>query len=197
MRNLLRTVFVAAVLAAPSLFASAQEFVVPGVRVMVGPPAPRMEVQPLAPGPGYVWIAGHWAWRGGGHVWLGGHWALPPGPGYVWAPARWINEGGAFRFFEGHWRLAVPPPQTEVYQPAPMAAPLYASTPPPEPLVEVRPAMPFAGAVWIPGYWRWFGSNYVWVGGRYSAPRMGYAWEPHRWVNEGGRWRLEPGRWRR
>ena len=27
-------------------------------------PAPRVEVIPAVPGPGYNWVPGHWAWRG-------------------------------------------------------------------------------------------------------------------------------------
>src|SRR6516164_7342508 len=36
-------------------------------------PPPRVEVVPVAPGPGYNWVPGHWAWRGSGWVWIGGH----------------------------------------------------------------------------------------------------------------------------
>jgi hypothetical protein len=35
-------------------------------------PAPRVEVIPVAPGPGYNWVPGHWAWRAG-WVWVPGH----------------------------------------------------------------------------------------------------------------------------
>src|SRR5215475_9275790 len=36
-------------------------------------PAPRVEVIPAVPGPGYNWVPGHWAWRGTGWVWIAGH----------------------------------------------------------------------------------------------------------------------------
>ena len=36
-------------------------------------PPPRMEVIPVAPGPGYNWVPGHWAWRGAEWVWIPGH----------------------------------------------------------------------------------------------------------------------------
>src|SRR5262245_55201508 len=35
-------------------------------------PPPRVEVIPPVPGPGYNWVPGHWAWRGG-WVWVPGH----------------------------------------------------------------------------------------------------------------------------
>jgi hypothetical protein len=68
---------------------------------------------------------------------------------------------------------------------------------PPAPYVETIPVAPFVGAVWIGGYWGFRGGRHVWVPGRYEAPRPGYRWEPHRWVQHDGRWHLEGGAWRR
>ena len=68
---------------------------------------------------------------------------------------------------------------------------------PPAPYVETLPPPPYAGAVWINGYWGWRANRHVWVGGRYEAPRAGYAWHPHRWVQRDGRWHLEGGVWLR
>ena len=70
-----------------------------------------------------------------------------------------------------------------------------AGTPPPPPIVEVRPVIPFAGAVWIDGYWGWSAGRHVWVHGRWDHPRKGYRWEPRRWEPQGGHWRLRGG-WR-
>jgi hypothetical protein len=43
-------------------------------------------------------------------------------------------------------------------------------------LVEAPPPPPFAGAVWIGGYWVWEG-NWVWAAGRWAAPpQPGYLW---------------------
>ena len=66
---------------------------------------------------------------------------------------------------------------------------------PPAPYVEVVPAIPFAGAVWIGGYWGWRGGRHAWVGGRWEQPRPGYGWRTHAWVQEGGRWHLHGGGW--
>ena len=172
--------------------------VVPGLRVEVAPPAPRVEVRTVAPSPNHTWIDGHWAWRGNRHVWMGGHWVMPPGAGYSWVPARWVNEVGRWVFFEGHWRSSYVAAPTTVYEPAPVGPePVYAEQAPPEPIVEVRSAVPFAGAVWIPGYWHWHGRSHMWVGGHWSAPREGYRWETARWEREGGRYRYVAGGWRR
>ena len=94
------------------------------------------------------------------------------------------------------------PPRRVVYAPAPpvvaMPAPVYvAPAPPPAPYVEVRPIMPFVGAVWIAGYWAWNAGRHIWIGGRWEAPRPGYRWEPHHWEPEGDRWHLRGGEWRR
>lgn len=37
-------------------------------------PAERVEVVPVAPSPGYVWVKGHYKWEGGAWVWVPGHW---------------------------------------------------------------------------------------------------------------------------
>ena len=66
---------------------------------------------------------------------------------------------------------------------------------PPAPYVEVVPAIPFAGAIWLGGYWGWRGGRHYWVPGRWDHPRPGYAWRPHAWVQQGGRWHLHGGGW--
>jgi hypothetical protein len=125
-----------------------------------------------------------------------GHWAIPPSPAYVWEPARWQNEGGAWMFYEGHWRTAEAPEPTQVYQPPPPPVnPVVVGTPPPTPLEEVRPAPPFEGAAWIPGYWYWNGTRHVWVAGRWSAQPSGYTWEHARWEKHEGKWWHRPGHW--
>jgi hypothetical protein len=68
---------------------------------------------------------------------------------------------------------------------------------PPAPYYETVPALPFAGAVWLDGYWGWHGGRHVWVGGRYDHGRPGYSWQPHRWTQRDGRWHLQEGRWAR
>jgi WXXGXW repeat (2 copies) len=180
--------------AAPSF---AQTYVIPVVRVAMAPPPLRVETQPPQPSAAHVWIPGHWIWRGTQHEWSIGHWVIPPAGGYVWSPARWAAENGQWSFYEGHWRLANPPTQPVIYQPAAAPAqPVVVDAAPPAPIVEVRPAAPWANGVWIPGYWHWHGTRHFWVGGQWSAPHPGHVWEPHAWVHEGGRWRFSYGHWR-
>ena len=92
---------------------------------------------------------------------------------------------------------------------APTPAPVYGGAPypdegvyapmaPPAPYTEVIPVMPFAGAVWVGGYWNWSRGRHVWVPGRYERPRAGYRYQPHRWSpGPRGGWELRGGGWRR
>lgn len=73
-----------------------------GPVVDTAPPAPRYEVMPAAPGPGYAWIGGYWAWQLGRHVWIGGRWALPPA-GRAWVPGQWHRHGHGWRWRQGYW----------------------------------------------------------------------------------------------
>lgn len=191
---------VAAVAFVPTLAQAQAVAPPPGIHVTVAPPAPRVEVRPMAPSSAHVWVGGHWEWRRGGHVWIPGRWMLPPGPGYRWVPARWVHEpNGQWTFYAGRWVMPSPTSAPiEVYDPGPAPAqPVVVQVAPPAPRVEVRPAMPFAGAVWIPGYWQWNGVRHVWVAGRWSAPRAGWHWQPNHWRHTPRGWIWVPGHWRR
>jgi hypothetical protein len=51
--------------------------------------------------------------------------------------------------------------------------------------------------VWIPGYYRWDGRRYVWVGGRYvRPPRPGAVWVAGVWRPERGGQVWHAGYWR-
>jgi len=69
---------------------------------------------------------------------------------------------------------------------------------PPAPVFERRPASPGRAYVWRPGFYRWGGRRYVWVGGAWMRPPHSRArWVPGRWTptRRGYRWRS--GRWTR
>jgi hypothetical protein len=83
---------------------------------------------------------------------------------------------------------------------------------PPPPLVEERPARTSASASWVPGYWKWIGSDYGWVAGFWrdaadmpaprieapgDAPRVGAVWIGGTWRRSAGGWTWIGGRWRR
>ena len=99
--------------------------------------------------------------------------------------------------------VVAPYPQRVYTQPVPVAAapaPGYegdviVDVAPPPPQVEVVPAIPYAGAIWIGGYWGWRGGRHYWVPGRWEAPRPGYQYRPHAWVQQGGHWHLRAGGW--
>lgn len=75
-----------------------------GPVVQIEPPPVRVEVVPVAPGPAYVWIGGHWNWQLNRHVWIGGRWALPPRVGYGWVPGRWAPyRSGGWHWRGGYW----------------------------------------------------------------------------------------------
>ena len=55
-------------------------------------------------------------------------------------------------------------------------APVLIGWAPPPLLVEAPPPPPFAGAIWVGGYWVWQG-NWVWAAGRWMAPpQPAYVW---------------------
>ena len=122
-----------------------------------------------------------------------------PGPGYVWEPARWVYHNGTQVYQQGYWRQVAPPPPPPVmyesgYQPAEV---IIVDQPPPPPVVEVRPAMPYSGAIWVAGYWNWQNRRHHWMRGHWTRPRAGHVWQAPRWERQGSRWASYPGRWQR
>ena len=74
------------------------------VFVRVGPPAPVVEARVVAPGAGWVWVPGYYAWDGVAYVWTPGSWRLPPSGRRVWVAPHWQQERRGWFFVEGHWR---------------------------------------------------------------------------------------------
>ena len=71
------------------------------------------------------------------------------------------------------------------------------AVPPPAAVVEVRPAVPFYGAVWIDGYYQHSHNRYHWVPGRYvRPPRPRAAWKPGHWQHNRRGWKWHKGYWR-
>ena len=73
---------------------------------------------------------------------------------------------------------------------------VYVRKAPPAARVEVRPARPYAGAVWVAGYWRWNGRNYVWTSGHWVKARRGKTFTKGHWKKTPRGWRYVPGHWR-
>jgi hypothetical protein len=67
------------------------------------PPELPQYDQPPAPGPGYLWTPGYWAWGPGGYYWVPGAWVEAPYYGALWTPPYWGWYGGYYRFHPGYW----------------------------------------------------------------------------------------------
>jgi len=68
---------------------------------------------------------------------------------------------------------------------------------PPHAVIERRGHPPERGYIWTPGYQRWDGNRYNWVGGQWQRPpRANAHWVPARWVRHGNHWEFQEGHWR-
>ena len=59
-----------------------------GIGINLAPPAERVEVVPVRPHPGWVWVKGHWRRGPGGWIWVAGHWGHPPRMNAAWSTTR-------------------------------------------------------------------------------------------------------------
>src|ERR1700677_503377 len=82
----------------------------PDVIVQSAPPHERVEVVPMAPGPGYAWIRGHWVWHREHWEWKGGYYERISQPGAVWISGQWVARGNGWVWVEGHYSVQAPPP---------------------------------------------------------------------------------------
>jgi hypothetical protein len=74
-----------------------------GISVRIGPPALPVYAQPVAPGAGYLWTPGYWAWNDvGGYYWVPGTWVVAP-VGMLWTPGYWGFAGGLYGWHAGYW----------------------------------------------------------------------------------------------
>jgi len=77
------------------------------------------------------------------------------------------------------------------------AADVYVRIAPPHVLVEHPGPRPGPEYVWTPGYHRWDGHAYAWVGGAWVRPPRPHAhWVAAHWVHRPGGWVLIEGHWR-
>lgn len=76
-----------------------------GVYLSVGiaPPALPVYAQPVAPGNGYIWTPGYWAYGPAGYYWVPGTWVVAPYVGALWTPGYWGWGGDAFIWHGGYW----------------------------------------------------------------------------------------------
>lgn len=67
------------------------------------PPALPEYDQPPAPGDGYIWTPGYWAWGRGAYFWVPGAWVLAPYDGALWTPGYWGYGDGGYFWNAGYW----------------------------------------------------------------------------------------------
>jgi hypothetical protein len=67
------------------------------------PPAPQTETRPASPGARFVWIDGHWQWRGHRYLWVSGHWERGRGKS-EWVAGHWDHAPRGWHWIPGHWR---------------------------------------------------------------------------------------------
>ena len=101
MKIKLPTVALAALLFAGLPLASSSAYV--GISVAIAPPAIPIYQQPYAPGAGYIWTPGYWAYADFGYYWVPGVWVAPPRVGFLWTPGYWGYRGGSYYFNDGYW----------------------------------------------------------------------------------------------
>jgi hypothetical protein len=74
------------------------------VYVVDGPPAERVEVIPVSPGPRYVWVPGYWSRQRQAWNWVPGRWVHPESHYRAWVPGHWAHNRRGWYYTEGHWR---------------------------------------------------------------------------------------------
>jgi len=166
--------------------------------VREAPPRRVVETVVASPGPGFVWVAGHYTWDNGRWVWVSGAWVNPPQPSTVWVEGHW--DASSQSWTEGHWEVArpatavvavTPPP------PSPLAGEIIVQTAPPPLRFEHRGPRPGHEYVWLNGYWVFRDGHHVWIAGHWDRPPHGRrVWVEPRWERHGGSYVFIEGRWR-
>jgi len=170
------------------------------------PPAPKAETQPPRPSKNAKWIAGYWHWETT-WLWIGGWWRVPDSD---------VEQQLTVRA-----PTPPPPPRVEEREPAPpsdaAAPPSDAAAPPDERTASsattdsttvavgasadtspTRSPAPGPGrrVVWVPGYWQWSGTQWIWIKGSWRLPpKAGYRWRPSRWRKSASGSIFVPGGW--
>ena len=71
--------------------------------VGIAPPLIPVYEQPLAPGCGYIWTPGYWAYGDDGYYWVDGAWVYPPYVDALWTPGYWGWGYGGYFWNAGYW----------------------------------------------------------------------------------------------
>ncbi len=130
--------------------------------IQQAPPAIPDYTQPPAPGDGYIWTPGYWAWNGYGYVWVQGAWVAAPYVGALWTPGYWGWGYGGYFWNAGYWG-----PYVGYYG-------------------GINYGFGYFGIGFYGGYWGgghfWYNTNYCHLGFHsgyvYSHPYAGYTGHP-------------------
>ncbi|MGN6109315.1 MAG: hypothetical protein ACTHU0_29680 [Kofleriaceae bacterium] len=105
-----------------------------------------------------------------------------------WRPGYWHWADGAWAWLAGMWRV----PESDIVAEQTTRAP----APPPPPRTEEPPPRQIRAAVWIPGFWQWNGTTWVWIAGSWQLrPEARATWRAPEWRARGGVHVLIPGAW--
>ena len=63
---------------------------------------PAARIEQVGTRAGFLWITGHWEWRGSSWQWVGGRWEAERA-GMQWQPGRYEVQGGVQVWIEGRW----------------------------------------------------------------------------------------------
>jgi hypothetical protein len=73
------------------------------IRITTPPPPLPVYVQPVVPGPDFIWVPGYWAWGEFGYFWVPGTWVRAPAPDLLWTPGYWAWSEGVYVWRAGYW----------------------------------------------------------------------------------------------
>ncbi len=68
------------------------------------PPVAEVEVVGTAPGPDFVWIAGHHVWRENAYHWEAGRWERRPHADAHWIAGSWKHHHDGWYWRNGYWK---------------------------------------------------------------------------------------------
>jgi hypothetical protein len=158
----------------------------PGQAVPKEPPPPIPEKPPeqQPPGDNVRWISGYWAWDADRNdfIWVSGTFRKAP-PGRQFVAGHWVNTQDGWQWVAGFW---APDAQTNI---------TYAAQPPDA--LNSSPSMPPPddNSFYVPGYWFYQDSTFIWRPGYYLPNQPGrmwvmphYVWTPAGYIFVNGYW---------
>jgi len=76
----------------------------PRIYIAAPPPAPIVEVRPVAPSRNHVWVEGFHRWDGNAYVWTPGTWTARPRAHAAWVKGHYVHSRHGWYWVDGRWR---------------------------------------------------------------------------------------------